>query len=372
MHILHISSDFSNTAVHANLYKQLDKLGVEQTIFNPIRVIRRETIGRNEFEGEHTRFVYADVVKPFHHYVYHIKQHRIYRELRKKVSIEGVDLCHATTLFTDGGQAYRLFMKYNIPYIVAVRSTDYAFLRKAPHAHIAAKKILLNASKIVFVSLAMKDKFCTHDFVKKFLPDIENKFVVLRNGIDDYWIDNTNRDEVLDNHSILYVGTMIRRKRPLTLIEAVLGLKEKYPDIKLNLIGSTGEDEEAVKEYARKYPEVVIYHGRINEKQKLLDHYRNNSLFALPSTGETFGLVFLEALSQNLPVIYTKGDGVDGLLADNNGVGLLTPNKEGIMAAIEKVFENRSYYSNENVDFESFRWKSIAGEYVVLYDNVIR
>ena len=29
----------------------------------------------------------------------------------------------------------------------------------------------------------------------------------------------------------------------------------------------------------------------------------------MPSTGETFGLVYIEALSQ-LPAIYTKGDGV--------------------------------------------------------------
>ena len=32
----------------------------------------------------------------------------------------------------------------------------------------------------------------------------------------------------------------------------------------------------------------------------------------MPSTGETFGLVYIEALSQSLPIIYTKGDGVYG------------------------------------------------------------
>ncbi len=372
MHILHISNDFSNTKVHANLYKQLDKLGVEQTIFNPIRVIRRETIGRNEFEGEHTRFVYADVVKPFHRYVYHIKQHRIYRELRKKVSIEGVDLCHATTLFTDGGQAYKLFKRYHIPYLVAVRSTDYyAFLLKAPHTWPSAKKILLNASKIVFVSPTLKDKFCSHHYISKFLPNFEKKIIVSRNGIDDFWIDNTNRNDVPDNHSVLYVGTMIRRKRPLAVIEAVLQLKEKYPDIKVNLIGCTGEDEASVKQYAASNPEVVVYHGRINDKQRLLENYRNNSLFVLPSTAETFGLVYLEALSQNLPVIYTKGDGVDGFLPDNSGVGLITPSVESIKVAIEKVFDNRSGYSNKGIDFDLFRWSNIASEYSKMYSDIL-
>ena len=45
MKILHIASDFSNTKVHSNLVKELDGLGVEQVVFNPIRTIRRETVG---------------------------------------------------------------------------------------------------------------------------------------------------------------------------------------------------------------------------------------------------------------------------------------------------------------------------------------
>lgn len=373
MRILHISNVFITSKVHTNLYRELDGMGVEQTVFCPIRIAQKELIGKNEFEASHTEFVYAPVIKSYHRYVYHIKQHSIYRALQKQLNLENIDLCHAGTLLTDGAQAYRLFKKYHIPYIVAVRSTDYyAFLLKAPHTRPLAKKILLNASKIVFVSPALKARFCEHPFINRFLADIERKIVVSKNGIDDYWIDNVNRKDVPDNHCVLYVGTMIRRKRPLALIEAVLALKEKYPDIKLNLVGSTGEDEEAVKEYARKYPEVVMYHGRINDKQKLLDYYRNNSLFALPSTGETFGLVYLEALSQNLPVVYTKGDGIDGLLPDNSGVGLITPNVDNIKDAIEKVFDSRGHYSNMDINFELFRWSSIASEYLIMYFDILK
>jgi len=372
MRILHVSSVFANSKVHGNLYRGLDGMGIEQIVFCPIRIAQKELIGKNEFVASHTKFLYAPVIRSFHRYVYHIKQYCIYRELQKKVNLENVDLCHAGTLFTDGGQAYKLFKRYHIPYLVAVRSTDYyAFLLKAPHTWPSAKKILLNASKIVFVSPALKDKFCSHHYISKFLLDIEKKIVVSRNGIDDFWIDNTNRNDVPNNHSVLYVGTMIRRKRPLAVIEAVLQLKETYPDIKVNLIGSTGEDEASVKQYAASNPEVVVYHGRINDKQRLLENYRNNSLFVLPSTAETFGLVYLEALSQNLPVIYTKGDGVDGFLPDNSGVGLITPSVENIKVAIEKVFDNRSGYSNKEIDFDLFRWSNIASEYLKMYSDIL-
>ena len=52
----------------------------------------------------------------------------------------------------------------------------------------------------------------------------------------------------------------------------------------------------------------------MENKSELLGIYRSSSIFIMPSTGETFGLVYIEALSQSLPVIYTKGDGVYGFL----------------------------------------------------------
>ena len=62
MKILHIASDFSNTKVHSNLVRELDNLGVSQVVFNPIRTIRKDTVGKNEFPAQHTQFVYAIVV----------------------------------------------------------------------------------------------------------------------------------------------------------------------------------------------------------------------------------------------------------------------------------------------------------------------
>ena len=49
---------------------------------------------------------------------------------------------------------------------------------------------------------------------------------------------------------------------------------------------------------------------------------RSCSVFAMPSIFETFGLVYLEALSQNLPVVYTKGQGIDGMFDNTVGIGV--------------------------------------------------
>ena len=37
MHVLHICNDFLGTTAHISLYKELDELGVVQTVFIPIK-----------------------------------------------------------------------------------------------------------------------------------------------------------------------------------------------------------------------------------------------------------------------------------------------------------------------------------------------
>ena len=342
-----------------------------QTIYCPVR--DADKIGDNSFMADGTEIIYDNVIKPYHHYVYHIKRTAIFRSMRHKVKLDGVDLVHAGSLFSDGGLAYNIYKRYGIPYIVAIRSTDVDdFLSKAPHTWLSGKRILLGASKIVFISPSLEKRFRNHRFITTFFSKIEKKIVIQPNGIDDYWIENVNREPLKNNHQILYVGTFLRRKNPLLLISAVLELEKRYPDIVLNLIGSTGEDEDAVLKFASKYKDKICYHGRIYKKDELMTHYRKNSLFVLPSVSETFGLVYLEALSQNLPVVYTKGDGIDGLLSESNGVGMPSPSLDNIKNAIAAIIDERNSYTNKNIDFNQFRWSAIAARYISFYKSIIK
>lgn len=374
MHILHISADFSNTKVHANLYKQLDKMGVEQTIFNPIRVIRRETIGRNEFEGEHTRFVYADVVKPFHRYAYHIKRQAIFRSLQKKVEQKGVDMVHATSLFTDGGQAYKIYKKYHIPYVVAVRTTDISgFLEKLPNTWSAGRKILRNAKMIFFISKALMDKFANHKVIRSLLPEIKDKMMLIPNGIDDYFIDHVCHETHL-GHRVLYVGDFSNNKNVYRLGQAVLQLRDEagFEDTTLTLVGGGKATGNEVQNMIDAHPDAIQFLGPIYDKVKLRKVFRSHSVFAMTSFAETFGLVYLEALSQNLPVVYTKGQGIDGLFDETVGVGVNPFLVEDITGALRTILKNHELFSNKSIDFEKFRWEYVAHIYLSFYNEIKR
>jgi glycosyltransferase involved in cell wall biosynthesis len=106
------------------------------------------------------------------------------------------------------------------------------------------------------------------------------------------------------------------------LIAAVPALLPQWPDLRLMIAGD-GDDRPRLEQFARQLGvhNQVIFTGRLAAVE-LADHLRLASLFAMPSTGEGFGIVFLEALGCGRPVLAGNRDGsVDPL--GNGRFGLL-------------------------------------------------
>ena len=366
MKILHIANDFCKTKVHSNLVRSLDELGVCQVVFNAVR--SEEFIGRNAFEAKNTDFLYSNIVKPYHKYFYHLKQKCVYDEILQSVKIESIDLCHASTLFTDGGLAYRLYKKYGIPYFVAIRNTDVnQFMKRLPNTWIDGIKILLNSEKIFFISEGLRKKFEEHIIVRGILSKIKDKFILMPNGIDDFFLDHVNRSR-REGNNIVYVGSFVENKNVTRLALAVLRLRDnpRFKDITLTLVGGGKEPNNVLPNLLRDHPDVLKYVGPIYDKSELCEVFRNSRMFAMPSIYETFGLVYVEALSQNLPILYTKNQGVDGLFGPEVGESVNPLSVDEIVEGLKKILTG-SGYSNQNINFEEFRWSRVAAKYKELY-----
>lgn len=369
MKIIHISNDFSRTKVHTMLYQELDRMGVEQTVFNPVR--DAVYVGRNRFEGQHTTIIYAHVVKPWHKYAYHLKRHHVFNEMLKRINPQEYSLTHATTLLTDGGLAYRLYKRYGIPYIVAVRNTDVdEFLKFMPHTWMDARKILLNAKKIVFINKGLHDDLVRHPAIRGIASEIEGKFILMPNGINDYYLDHISH-EPCTGHGIVYVGSFITRKNVARLAKAVLKLREQqqFSDCTLTLVSGGRADTDEMERMIAEHPEVFHFLGPIYEPAKMCEVFANARMFAMPSLHETFGLVYIEALSQNLPVLYTKGQGVDGLLPPSAGIAINPYSIDDIVNGLATLLTNEKA-GNQDIDFEQFRWSRIAEKYMKLYNDL--
>ena len=92
----------------------------------------------------------------------------------------------------------------------------------------------------------------------------------------------------------------------------------------------------------------------------------------MPSVRETFGLVYVEAMTQGMALVYTKNDGVDGLFDVTVGESVNASSIKDIKTAIIDIINHRDAYMPAGiVDFEQFRWGSIAVKYINLYKQVI-
>ena len=376
MKILHICNDFAGSKVHISLTKQLDEKGVSQVIYCPVR--DKQLVGKNKFDGKHTDFVYSFCIKSWYKYVYHYKAFKLYKDLKRNVNLNPVSIIHAQTLFSDGVLAYKAHKEFGMPYVVAVRNTDVnTFIRLLKHCYHTGREVLLNAERVYFISAALKKTFEDSEFVEPILEKVKHKFVLQPNGIDDYWHEHISHDEC-KGHDVLYVGDFSANKNVVRLAEAVLELckEEDFSDVRLKIVGGEikgGDRSNDGKTQAviDANPKTIKAFGKIYDKDKLSEVMRSCSVFAMPSIYETFGLVYLESLSQNLPVVYTKGQGIDGMFDDTVGIGVNPLSVEEIKEAIKTILQNRLKYSNRHVCFDDFKWDNIASKYIRMYRHII-
>jgi phosphatidylinositol alpha-1,6-mannosyltransferase len=143
---------------------------------------------------------------------------------------------------------------------------------------------------------------------------------------------------------ILTVGRWLsseRYKGMDTLITALPRLLMKFPDINLVAVGE-GDDREWLEHMAEKNGvrrHIHFYSGISYEE--LSAAYGACELFALPSRGEGFGLVYLEAMARGKPVIGGAHGGTPEVI-DDGTTGYLVPHGDPVQLAtsIETLLEN--------------------------------
>lgn len=372
MKCLHICNDLLGSKVYFQLYEQLDINNIEQLIFHPLRDKNKNNLSKFKFQLEGSKIFYSDVLKTRHRLFLREKTRFLLNNLEQNINLENVQIIHATTLFSDGAIAFKLYKKHRIPYIVTVRNTDIGvFLKFRPDLYLLGLNILTHASKIIFITDSLQTKFYQNFFIKYFKAKLINKSQVIYNGIDQFWINNKPEQKNHPPNQILYVGSFLERKNTLSLIKSIMDLRLEIPELRINIVGKHGKQEKAIIHLAKQHPDIINYIGPIYKKTELLQVYRNNHIFAMPSFNETFGLVYIEALSQGLPVVYSKEEGIDGVFKEKIGESVNPSSSDSIKNGISKIINDYDHYNLKVVDINQFSWQKISNSYINLYQSII-
>lgn len=386
MRILHIANSYGGTTVYTNLIKSIDAIpGIEQLVYVPLNSRNHDRIGKKliEFKNENSEIHYSTVLKSYHRFFYTMKINRIVRDISERYDLKKIDIIHTGTAFLDGAVAYELYKKYKIPYIITVRDTDVnSYYEVLKHKRRYFHNILLDSSWIVFISPRYKEYFLGSRIPNKVASRLLEKTDVRTNGVDEIFLKNIIKKEKNINPPVrlLYTGAFIPRKALVETILAVKRLVESGQDIHLTAVGRglpfRPNDKEYISkidELGREFPWLTL--KNFKPLDEIIGEMRESDIFIMNSHSETFGLCYVEALTQGIPVIYTKRQGFDGLFPEGHiGYSVDSHNIDDIADGIEKTIANYKDISKHIADSDidkKFDWHIIADNYYSLYKKVL-
>lgn len=175
------------------------------------------------------------------------------------------------------------------------------------------------------------EKFLSDDYAK-----IRNKVTVIYPALPVY----KSRFEKKTDHSIiprdpsrlnlLYVGKDAWRKGIQEVLPAIERISKKHSHVHLYIVADT--PQELQKKY-QSHKNIHFYKTEYTSDDVISKFFMPADVFVMPTHADTFGMVYLEALSCGLPVILTKQfatpeivkDGVNGLFLDHKPLFLDRP-----------------------------------------------
>ncbi len=366
--IIHICSYYKTSKLYESLFSKLYNQKNIHLIFVPLY---KNKI--NAQEQSNSNVFYLLIYQKIHKFLYFLKIFIGYKEIKKNIACTPNMIIHAHTLFADGGIAYKIHKETGTKYIVAVRNTDInVFWRFFPFYRKFATRVLMNAEKIVFISPAYKKQILLKKELKG--KNISNKCVVIPNGIDDFYFNENNSFVNKENKlRLIFVGKFNQNKNIEAIINVFNLLKTKAKVDELWLIGRKNKDTytRKIEKMANLNSSITIF-DEINDKNIISDLYKKSTIFIMPSYFETFGLTYIEAMAHGLPVIYTKGQGIDGYFKEGDiGYSVNPDNIEGIVDAIDNILLNYNTISQKCFEnARAFNWENISHIYNKLYNEV--
>ena len=210
-----------------------------------------------------------------------------------------------------------------IPYVVSLRGMDIPGLQKNKYRNLTYltapinKNITKNAATVICNSSESAFVY------KKFFPIVNIN--VIPNAIN--YINFTTKTEYsAEIRKFVTVSRLVSWKRIDLLIDTVIILRNKYPNICLDIYGQGYQykylSERIIDNKAENYIKLIGY----IEKVRLMNDLCRYDMFAFPSTGDSCPNVLLEAMACGLPVIAANAGGSSDLIEDNISGIFFRPN----------------------------------------------
>ncbi len=177
-------------------------------------------------------------------------------------------------------------------------------------------------------------------------------------GIGDFWSYDfqKNQNNILN---FVFVGRNEYRKGLHILNEVLNSSKMNFKDFVFHFIGPIPENQQLKGE---KY----VFHGSINDEQKIKNILLTCDVLVLPSLSEGMPTVILEAMACSCGIIATNVGAVKSLVGSDNGIVIDAASKNQLSEALIKTLNMTQQ------EIEALKWSSHQKVNAFLWGNQIK
>jgi len=247
------------------------------------------------------------------------------------------DVVHAHMLPRDGHAGLLVARSLGIPLALTVHGTD-IFHYFIPGREPWPRNVMIaqQADALMAVSSLLMSRVAPYRGGEKLSR-------VVPNGVDLSLVPDETKNVP---RSVISVGTLKARKCMDRTLEAFAHLADEYPDARLTIVG-IGEMEAQLKARIEELglgSRVEMTGGLPHEE--VLRRMAQSDLFVLPSWGEGYGIVYIEAMAAGCIAVGARDEGIGDTITDGEN-GFLVPagDIEQTERVMREVFANRDQYA---------------------------
>ena len=252
--------------------------------------------------------------------------------------------------------------KLKLPRIAIVHYSDYRIMNEFKYLPFKRRleKSIKNANLI-----GARNEFLKREFKADFtLPSFVDKKVILNNK------KTVNKKKL----KMITLSKLIKRKNIDLVIKALAkALITKEFDFDYDIYGF-GEEKKSLNELIYKYEleDKVRIHNYVDHNliYKKLDE---NDIFILPSTKETFGISYLEAMARGLITIGTLSEGMEGIIQNNQNGFLIEADVEQIYDCLRwiDISDRDKLIKNTLLKIRDYEKEKIMKKYLKIIEKVL-
>jgi len=204
-----------------------------------------------------------------------------------------------------------------------------------------------------------------------------SKVRLISNGVNIAEVQKAQPMPLVGDPAFLHVGHLEYAKGVDILLHAFSELiaSHSLPDPHLHMVG-----DGALTSYCKEFVNKKSLANRVHfwgaqPHDAVFRFMKGCDIFVFPSRYEGFGIVALEAMAAEKPIVSTRVGGIPDILTNQRNALLIKPRHDELMNAMVSLSQNSDIAAqlsrNNRNDVKLFSWKKISEKYFGLYKEIL-